>query len=187
MISKTYKTEAVVIKRINFSETDKIITFYSKDYGKFKALAKGIRRLTSRKAGILDLFNQVEIFLVKGKTLDLVSEALLLSDNQKWKRDFERISLAYQFCEIIDKLTGEGQSSLAIYNLLIESLNYLGELKEKAEKDKLLLNFKKKFLLLSGFGLPTRGEDANLNMFIENISQKRINSFSLLKEDLFKK
>jgi len=72
---RSYKTEGIVLKRINYGEADRILTIYTKRHGKIRAIAKGVRKLTSRKAGSLELFNNVVLFLVKGKNLDIITEA----------------------------------------------------------------------------------------------------------------
>ena len=54
----SYKTEAIVLKRTNFGEADRLVTVFSQPRGKLVLLAKGIRRLTSRKKGHLELFNR---------------------------------------------------------------------------------------------------------------------------------
>jgi len=56
----SYKTEAIVLKRVSFGEADRLVTVFSRNRGKLTLLAKGIRRLTSRKKGHLELFCQVD-------------------------------------------------------------------------------------------------------------------------------
>jgi len=65
-MSRSYKAEGIILKRINFSEADKILTIFTKRHGKVRAIAKGVRRLTSRKAGSVELFNQAGLFLLEG-------------------------------------------------------------------------------------------------------------------------
>ena len=59
---RTYKTEGIILKRINFGEADRILTSYTKHFGKISLLAKGVRKITSRKGGNIELFNQTVLF-----------------------------------------------------------------------------------------------------------------------------
>ena len=71
----SFKTEGIILKRMNYGEADRILTIYTLHHGKIRAMAKGVRKLQSRKAGSLELFNHSVLFLIKGKNLDLVTEA----------------------------------------------------------------------------------------------------------------
>jgi DNA repair protein RecO (recombination protein O) len=177
--SRTYRTEGIVIKRINFGEADKILTLFTKHYGKIHSLAKGIRKLTSRKSASLELFNLVVVFLVKGKNLDLITEVQTIDYFSSWRKNLRKVSLAYQFCELTERLTAENQANILVFNLLRDSLIKLKEV--KLDKQKLLLDFKKQLLKATGFGLPTPLTNKQLDLYIEQIIEKRINSNSLLK------
>lgn len=178
-MSRTYKTEGIIIKRWNFGEADKIITLFSKHYGKIASLAKGIRRLTSRKASNLDLFNYTVLLIVKGKQLDLITEAQVISSFRKMKKDLKKVAVAYQVCELVDKLTRERQTSYQVFNLLRESFKKLNE--DKIEENFLFL-FKKRLLEILGFGLPLNPNETALDDFIEEIIEKKLLAKSLLKK-----
>jgi len=178
--SKTYKTEAIVIKRLNFGEADKILTLFSKHYGKISCIAKGIRKLTSRKAGALELFNCSTVFLVKGKNLDIITEAKIVESFKNFENNLEGIATAYQFCELVDYLTVVEQRNRRIFQLLKNALRAL----KKTEKDKFnsyVFHFKKKILKLTGFGFPENLQGEEIDLFIEDIVEKRMNSNSILK------
>ncbi|MFN2162508.1 MAG: DNA repair protein RecO, partial [Candidatus Promineifilaceae bacterium] len=53
---RTYRTEAIVLKRSDFGEADRLLTLYSKEFGKIRAIAKGARKPQSRKTGHVELF-----------------------------------------------------------------------------------------------------------------------------------
>lgn len=178
-MGRTYKTEGIIIKRWNFGEADKIITLFSKHYGKIASLAKGIRKLTSRKAGNLDLFNYTALLIVKGKQLDLITEAQVIKSFQKMKKDLKKVAIAYQVCELVDKLTAEKQSNYQVFNLLKESLE---QLDREGLKENFLFIFKKRLLEILGFGLPSDPGEAALDNFIEEIVEKELSSKSLLKK-----
>ncbi|HUS59874.1 MAG TPA: DNA repair protein RecO [Nevskiaceae bacterium] len=174
--SRSYKTEGVILKRINFGEADKILTIYSKHYGKIKALAKGVRKITSRKGGNVELFNQVIIFLARGRNLDILTEVQVLNSFKEWRKNLSKVGTAYYFCELVDKLTPEGQPNQAVFRLLKDSLNKIGQEKRLG----LTRAFEEKLLEELGFGIPPglRQTKGNLNAYIEEITERKINSKS---------
>jgi len=172
---RTYQTEGIIIKRFNFGEADKILTIFSKHYGKIRALAKGVRKLTSRKAASLELFNLAVIFLVKGKNLDIITEAKIIDSFSSWRKDLKKIAFAYQFCELVDRLTADNQSNRRIFTLLKQSLFALT--KKEIDREKLSLNFKKQLLRTTGFGLPDKITNRVLDNHIEKIIEKKVKCF----------
>src|SRR3954463_3750707 len=72
---RTYRVEAIVLRRIDFGEADRVLVLYTRERGKMPAVAKGIRRISSRSAGPLELFSRTEIQLARGATLDVVPQA----------------------------------------------------------------------------------------------------------------
>ncbi len=82
-----FKTEGIVLKRRNFGEADRILTIFSKERGKITVLAKGVRRITSRRAGNVELLNRTVMYLHQGRGLPILTEATTLEPYQKIKED----------------------------------------------------------------------------------------------------
>ena len=175
----SYKTEGIILKRTNYGEADKILTIYTKHHGKIKALAKGIRKLTSRKAGSLEVFNQAVVFLVKGKNFNLVTEAQAVNLFKSWRKNLVRVGVAYYFCELVDKLTPEEQENLAVFELLSDSLGKI----DKTGLKVLVRDFEEKLLTDLGFGVPAvlQKQSGSLKTYIESIIEKKINSPRIIK------
>ena len=178
---KTYKTEGVVLKRINFGEADKIITVYSKHFGKLTLLAKGIRRMTSRKRGNLEVFNQVKFFAVKGKGMDIVTETELIESFESGRKDLKKIACAYQLCEMVDKLTVEESEQDGAYELLSEHLKKLDTL-SLGNYSFFLGNFGLTLLKLLGFWPRNKPvpKDFKTSLFIEEIIEKELKAKNFL-------
>src|SRR5258706_6458598 len=73
--SRVYTTEAIVLRRTDFGEADRILTLFTPSYGKVRAIAKGARRTTSRLAGHLEPFTRTQLLLATGRELDIVAQA----------------------------------------------------------------------------------------------------------------
>jgi DNA repair protein RecO (recombination protein O) len=110
-----YKVEGIVIKRINIGEADKIITIFTKEKGKIVCIAKGIRKISSRRAPHLELFRHVLVTVYAGKTFDYIAEATSITNG------FSDITLqtnsayAYYLSEIIDKILPDHEPHVSIF------------------------------------------------------------------------
>ena len=174
---RTYKSEGIVLKRTNYGEADKIITVFSKHYGKITLLAKGIRRLTSKKRGNLELFNQVSFFAHKGKGLDIVTETELLDSFSSWRGDLQKVASAYQICEMIDKLTAEGSEQEEIYDLLVTNLKTIAI---TGQNNLTILTNSFGVSLLKDLGFLSRNkvlpQNFNVIAYIEDIIERELKS-----------
>jgi len=176
----TYKTEGIILKRSDFGEADRLLTIFTKRQGKIRVLAKGVRRLTSRKGGNLELFNQVRIFVREGKSLDLVTEVELLRSFGEWRKDLPKVAVAYQLCELADKLTAEHQKHPEVYELLAQNLSDL----TNSVPDCQLLIANYQLSLLESLGFWPRGrscEGVNLEKYIESLIERELKSKSFLR------
>ena len=178
----SYKTEGIILKRTNFEEADRILTIYTKHFGKISVLAKGIRKPTSRKSPSLELFNWVKILVNRGRNLDLVSESETIRAFRFLKKDLKKVGLAFHFCELVERLTAENVKNRQIFNLLAGSLMGL----EKADSDRLnqaTRNFEQKILEESGFWPRGKKPEINLEDYIEKIIEKRLKSKRIFEYD----
>ena len=142
-----FKTEGVVLKRRNFGEADRILTIFSLSRGKITVLAKGVRRITSRRAGNVELLNRVQMYLHPGKNFLILTEASSLKTYPKIKADLTLSTYAYHLIELVDKLTAENQENRILYQHLIEVLERL----EKNPRQILIRAFEVKILSALGF------------------------------------
>ena len=158
-----FKTEGIVLKRRNFGEADRILTVFTKQRGKISVLAKGVRRITSRRAGNVELLNRVSIFLHQTKGMPILTEAESLETYSTIKQDLKLSSVAFHILELVDKLTAENQESPKLYQDLVEVLKRL----ESSPRQIFIRAFEVKILSLMGFANFREGLGLNL----EDISQ----------------
>lgn len=158
-----FKTEGIILKRKNYSESDRILTIFSKVQGKITVLAKGVRKITSRRAGNIELLNRAQIFLHQGKNFLILTEAVALDTYPKIKEDLTLSTYAYHIIELVDRLTAENQVSINIYNDLVEVLSRLSI----SPRQILIRAFEVK--ILSNLGFWSRENIADLNKDTGNI------------------
>lgn len=165
---KTYSTEGIVLSRKNFGEADKILTIFTKFHGKLRVVARGVRRINSRKKSSLELFNHVRLFLVKGKNMDIVAEAEVKHNFTPWRKDLMRVGIAYHLSEVVNRLTPEQQEHREIFDLLIDAFSSLDQLDFWAIYP-FVQSFKVR--LLEELGFLERGKPVpkNLDIYIEDL------------------
>lgn len=166
-----YKTTGLVIKRTNLGEADRIITLITKDYGKLRAIARGVRKINSKQAGHLEIFSITQLMLAKGKNLDVITSARLKLYFDNILDNYQKLSLAYLFIEMIDKLTVEENPQSQLYRLIVGALRYLNK---NSATSLLELYFKLKLIDTLGY----RPELKNCVICHKKIEHKQIYYFN---------
>jgi DNA repair protein RecO (recombination protein O) len=121
-LQRVYKANALVLKRIAIGETDKVVTLYTREWGKVRAIAKGARRPTSRLAGATELLTHSRIVLAVGQNLDVVSQAEVREAFPGLRQDLLRIGYASYLLELTDAATAERQPNAELFDLLLSAL-----------------------------------------------------------------
>lgn len=133
LTERIYRTEAVVLRRTDLGEADRILTLYTPTFGKLRAVAKGVRKPASKLGGHLELFTRVKLLLARGRNLDVITGAETV-DAYRGLRDMghdgradtlERIGATYYLVELLDQFTAEGLESRPIWDLLLAALGAL--------------------------------------------------------------
>lgn len=145
----TYKTEGIIIKRTNFGEADKILTVLTKNRGKLKVLAKGIRRIHSRRAGNVELFNQAVLFLAEGRTFKILTEARTVRSFPRLRTELNKSASAFYLAELVDRFIPEEQDHPAAFELFSRALQAVDD--GQASLSGLIAAFEKDLLVLTGF------------------------------------
>lgn len=120
-----YKAEAVVLRSRVYGEADRILSLFTKEWGKISAIAKGVRKPTSRLRGAVQLFSHTHLVLYKGKTLDTVTQGEATEDFSFLQDDLERLTAASYCAELVERLTFENQPLPKLFWLLLTALRTL--------------------------------------------------------------
>ena len=124
---RTFRTEAIVLRRKDFGEADRILTLFTPELGKIRALAKGIRKPASRKAGHLELYTRSKLLVAKGRDMDIVTQAETVKSYRPLREDLLRSSYGSYCVDLIDKFTPDDYENLPLYDLLVHALEWLCE------------------------------------------------------------
>lgn len=146
-----FSGEGVVIKRRDFGEADRLVTIFTKAKGKTTFLAKGIRKVSSRRSSNLELLNQVKFSAHQGKSLPILTEAYAGEIFANLKNSLEKISLAYLMIELVDNLFEEEVDNQSIYDSISTSLQALNEAESLQSAKMVVASFQIKALRTAGF------------------------------------
>lgn len=120
-----YKSEAVVMKRMDLGEADKIVTIFTPHFGKLRVVAKGVRKMTSRLAGHVELYTRSQMLLAKARNLDIITQSETIDAYRPLHDDLERIAHASYAAELVDALTPDALENYPVYKLMVETMGLL--------------------------------------------------------------
>jgi DNA repair protein RecO (recombination protein O) len=126
-VPRTYRTDAVILKSSVFAERDRMLVLFTPAYGKLRVLAKGVRRTSSRLAGHVGAFTYSNLFLVHGRTFDLVTQGATIRQFSGLHTDLWRVSHAFFAAELVDRFTEEQHSMPGLFEALLKHLDRLNQ------------------------------------------------------------
>jgi DNA repair protein RecO (recombination protein O) len=153
---RTYKTEAVVLRSIRFSEADRILHLYTADRGRVGAIAKGVRKTKSRFGARLEPLSHAELMLHEGAgELHTVTGVELLRSHHAAREEPYRLAVGLIGAEAMLRLFGEPEANQRAFGALARFLDLLDDARslapERPALDPLGLSFQLKLLWLSGY------------------------------------
>lgn len=124
---RTYRDDAVVLRTHKLGEADRIITLLTREHGQIRAVAKGIRRTSSKFGARLEPFMVADLQLISGRSLDIVSQAVSKSAyGEQIAAHYDRYTVATAMAETAERLTdADSESAGAQYRLLIGAFSSL--------------------------------------------------------------
>lgn len=120
-----YKAEAVILRSMVYREADRILTLFTREAGKVSAIARGVRKTTSRLRGAVQLFSHTRLVLYSGRSLDTVSQGDAEDDFAYLEQDLERFTTASYCAELVDRLTPEREPQPKVFFLMLSALRAL--------------------------------------------------------------
>ena len=117
-IPRRYSTDAIVLSRFDLGEADRVLTLITPGGGKLKAIAKGIRKPTSRLGGSLEPFAELQLALHRGRTFDVVTEVRVGHAWLRLRDSLESAATAWYLAELADRSLEERHAAEPLYALL---------------------------------------------------------------------
>jgi DNA repair protein RecO (recombination protein O) len=123
---RSFRAEAVVLRHSDFGEADRLLTLYTREHGKMRAIAKGARKIASRKAGHLEPFTRVKLQLARGRDMFIVTQAETIDAYPSLRADLTLTGYAAYVLELLDRFVPDGETeSPSLFRLLTETLSRL--------------------------------------------------------------
>jgi len=122
---RSFRVEAVVLRHSDWGEADRLLVMFTRELGKVRAIAKGVRKLRSRKAGHLEPFTRSNLLLARGRDLLIVTQAEAINTHMALGENLTLVAYANYIVELLDRFTYEEGENRALYRLLCETLERL--------------------------------------------------------------
>lgn len=134
------KTEGIILKKAGLNEVDQLLTVYTKELGKVKVSAKGVKRLESKLRYSIEPISYVQLILVEGKNQLILKDAIIIDQFLKIKKDLNKLKSAKQIAGMIDEAIVGQEKDGDVWNLILQAF-----------KDLDVKNFQKKLISLLGY------------------------------------
>ena len=147
----SHKTRAIVLHTLDYGESDRIATFYTREYGKLKGIAKGARRSRRRFANALEPFSFTQVLFSRrgsGDTLAMVDQCEIIDHFPVIRSDLEKCVAASYLVELTGAFTVEGKKNEAVFQLLVD---FLALMENGPFRTSLLSFFEIRLLGLAGY------------------------------------
>jgi DNA repair protein RecO (recombination protein O) len=124
---RSFRSEAIILKRRDFGEADRLLTVLTPRKGRLEVIAKGARKPASSKTGHVELFTKADMLIHKGRDLGIVVQAEVIDPLLPLREDLQRGAYANYVAELIDRFTASGDSDDmgGLYTLLDATLQRL--------------------------------------------------------------
>lgn len=145
-----FETNAIVTRSLNYGESDKIVTFFSKDFGKIRGIAKGARRSRKRFQNALGLFSHIRLIFFDREGVGLVraESGDILDTFPRIRENLTKIYYGNYFLELVNEMAGEREANPEAFHLL---LSFLMGLEEGEPEEERLRMFEIRMLSLFGY------------------------------------
>lgn len=121
-----FQDEGVVLRTYRLGEADRIVVFATERHGKVRAVAKGVRRTSSKWGGRLEPMTQVTLLLWKGRgELATVRQAEVVDPFRVVREDLARVAAGYSVLEVVDQVGQDGHPDPGLYRMLVGALRAL--------------------------------------------------------------
>ena len=153
-MGRTYKTQAIVLRSLRFSEADRILHLYTADRGRIGAIAKGVRKTKSRFGARLEPLSHVELLLHEGSgELQTITGVELLRSHHAVRERPYRLGAGLIGAEAMLRLFGEPEANERAFTALARFLDLLDEVPDgaRSDLDPLVLSFQLKLLWVAGY------------------------------------
>lgn len=123
---KEYMADAFILKSVKARDADRVLTLFTREYGKKRVMAHGVEKTTSRKRGAVQPFSRSSLLLRKGRDLDSVSQGEGIDIFPLLRRSLDGLAMASYLADLVDAFTPEEDPNADVFQLLLDTFGLLG-------------------------------------------------------------
>lgn len=173
-MGQAYSDNGIVIRSVDSGEADKFVSIISENHGLGNFVAKGARRITSRKASHLDLFNLIRFDVSRGESPRFLNQVESTSFFPGLKNDYSKVGLALTLAEILTGMLPVDVEDREIYLSLRAFLEGLEKTQGKRETNRLARRFGLFLTRHLGYPPPRSPDTDNLSSYFETLMNRKI-------------
>lgn len=122
---RSLRVEGITLRHKDWGEADRLLSIFTRELGKVQAIAKGVRKPRSRKAGHLEPFMRASMLLARGRSFFILTQAEAIDAHIPLREDLTLLGRASYLAELLDRFTFEEEANPALYRLMQHSLTRL--------------------------------------------------------------
>ena len=126
-VTRSYQCEALTLNKSPFGEGGLMVTLFTRELGKVRAVARGARRSTSKLIGHLEPLTQVHLSMAHGRDLAYINQAQVIQNFTRLKEDLDAVAKALYVSELVDGFGAEASPNQPLYSLALETLHTINQ------------------------------------------------------------
>ena len=162
--------EGVILKRKSVGEADRILTIFTRQFGKIRVIAKGVRKIQSKRAPHLEIFRRIRFSTTKSTPVDYLTEVESIGDSQFSLVNLRSVNGAYYICELIDAFMPEKMENEEVYELLLRAISAI----DSDKQDIVIQEFPRLLLVILGYYPKGEVLVDKVDLIIEGLIEKRL-------------
>lgn len=121
---RTYRTEAIVLKKHKYGEADNVLSLLSPSGGRIGAIAKGVRKTKSKFGGRLEPFTHVDVMLHRGRgSLETITQAETIESFDRIRSDYDKLRHGAAALDLLDRVAMEDHADERLFGLILATLH----------------------------------------------------------------
>ncbi|WP_010270252.1 DNA repair protein RecO [Paenibacillus senegalensis] len=126
------RTEGIVIRAIDYGESNKIVSLFTRTSGKISLMVRGAKKVRSRHSAIVQLFTHGDFVIYKGAGMGNLNHAEIIHSYREIREDLHKAAYAAYLMELIERLSTEGEANVTLFEQLLAALDAIKEGKDAA-------------------------------------------------------
>lgn len=176
---KSFSATGILLKRSNTGEADRVVTIFTREYGKITAIAKGCRKLTSSKLSVLEPGTFIKAYMVKTNSLPILTQASILEEYPTVRLDIVKIRKLFEVLEMIDALLVEEDVQEEVFALTLAMLERLDNASEQSGG--FIRSSLRHVIEVLGFSEDgVVGANQSVKDYVEDVTSRKMKAFAYL-------